>query len=73
VVGYKARSTAPEIVFRHNGGPVTNLIYGYTVTDITGVLLFAERFCDGPVMMDREGRKLHLVPSFELQNESAGT
>lgn len=48
------RSQPIDVEFTHNGGPVSNLIYGYYVTyDLAGVtkFLWGGRFDDGPNTM----------------------
>ena len=72
MVGPRAKSSATQLVWKHDGGPVSNLIYGYYVTDKLGNLVFAERFCDGPFEVDRAGRAIRLTPVFSAQNQREG-
>jgi len=67
--GVFSMSSASPIVWAHDGGPINNLVYGYYVLDRFGVLAFAERFCDGPFVLDRAGRKLVITPTFRASNE----
>lgn len=67
--GVRAKSFGTPLVWQHDGGPVNNQIFGYYVVDQSGILAFAERFCDGPFDVDRAGRKLTINPTFSTKNE----
>jgi len=66
--GVKARTFGPQVGWTHNGGPIANAVYGYFVVRNDGELAWAERFCDGPVIVDRAGRKVNIIPVFCLKN-----
>lgn len=67
--GVRAKSFATELVWQHDGGPIGNDVWGYYVTDPSGTLKFAERFCDGPFAVERLGRKIKIAPTFATKNE----
>lgn len=54
--------------FTHNGGSTDNTIYGIYVTDLAGLLLFAERF-DAPVLMNAAGSTIAYTPKFTMINQ----
>jgi len=72
ISGVYAVSTALAISWMHNGGSVINDVWGYYVVDRGGILQFAERFCDGPFVIDRYGRRFTLSPTFRVSNEREG-
>jgi hypothetical protein len=67
--GPRAWSQALPVEWTHNGGSVGNEVYGLYVTDLSGTLTIAERFCDGPFPLDRAGRFIRLLPELEALNE----
>jgi len=69
MIGERAQAAAYEITFTHDGGPSNCTVYGYYIEDNTGRLSIAERFCDGPIEMDRTGRQLRIRPTFWAENE----
>lgn len=70
MAGKRARSTGDRLKWMHDGGTMANWIYGYYVVDLSGKLTYAERFCDGPFLIDRAGRALQLDPAFTARNEN---
>jgi len=67
--GVRAKSFATPLIWKHNGGPIANDVYGYFCINNVGALAFAERFCDGPITVDRRGRSVNLTPMFSAKNE----
>lgn len=50
--------------FTHNGGGVSNAIYGYYVTQATsGKLIFAERDATAPVTIANNGETIKITPT----------
>lgn len=47
--GDDALATATPVAFVHNGGGVSNDIYGYYIVDGGGLLVLADRFAGAPV------------------------
>jgi len=68
--GVRAFMHSEEFVWTHNGGPIANLVYGYTVVNVYGELRFAERFCNGPFQVGTLGRQIKLTLMFTTANES---
>lgn len=62
--------TFPEQAFLHNGGPVSNVVYGYFLNDpISGFLMYSERFTDGPYSMDNAADQIRLQLRFTGETE----
>lgn len=70
MVGETARTSGPPLLWTHDGGPLSNFVYGFYVVDRAGAFTYGERFCAGPVEMARKGRTLQLEPSFLARNLS---
>lgn len=69
VDGTRSNTLANALTWTHDGGPITNFVYGYYIVDKKGFLMWAERFCPGPVWMDRPGRSVRVRPAFTLRND----
>jgi len=69
MAGIRAARLAQEYVWTHSGGPVDNWVYGYYIVDLSGALILAERFCDGPFRMNIARRQFKLTPLFWVKNE----
>lgn len=66
--GNPSSMTYPEQEFVFNG-TATITLYGYFVTDeVTGILLFAERFTNGPYTMANDGDTTKVTPNFTLNS-----
>jgi hypothetical protein len=63
--GADAVATATSVVFLHNGGGVSNDIYGYYVVDGGGLLVYADRFAGAPVNIG-PGEAYVVVPVIRL-------
>jgi len=53
----------------HNGGGVSNNVYGFFVVDNTGDLCWLQRFDSPPIAIDSNGKFITVVPSFTLMSE----
>jgi hypothetical protein len=67
-VGPQAVVTAPQFAWTHNGGAVSNIIYGIYVVDDVGHLCWAERFDDGPFPLYGAGQFISYTPVVALQS-----
>jgi|SRR6185295_1383841 len=67
--GIYAISTAHDMVWTHNGGPVSNWIYGYYVLTPSGDYVWGERFCPAPEGVKNSGQKVRVRPLFFLVND----
>lgn len=57
--------------FTQTGVIVTNLVYGYYVTDGAGNLIFAERNPAGPFNMNANGLVYVVLPRYTYRNQPA--
>jgi hypothetical protein len=67
-VGPQSIVTAPQFVWTHNGGPISNAVYGIYVVDDAGRLCWAERFTGGPVPLYGAGQFVSYTPTIALQS-----
>jgi len=67
--GVRAIRLAQEYIWQHDGGAIDNWVYGYYVVDLSGNLVVAERFCNGPFNMNTARRSFKLTPMFWVKNE----
>lgn len=67
--GPRAITTADLLTWIHSGGPVANLVYGYFVVNKAGDLMWAERFCRNPLLMDSIGQRVRVEPVYTLKND----
>lgn len=67
--GFRARTVANELTWTHDGGPISNWVYGYYVVNPAGQLEWAERFCPAPMTLDAMGLSVRVKPLFTLLNE----
>lgn len=68
LVGDQARSTYPEQIWAHDGGPVQCYVYGVYVVDSGGALCWADRVWSPPVPMFGAGQVVSYVPTPALQS-----
>jgi hypothetical protein len=59
----------PPISWVHNGGPVSNWIFGYYVVDSTGVFMWAQRRQGDGVPMNGAGQFYEVAPQFTVRSE----
>jgi hypothetical protein len=67
--GWRWQSYANELFWTQTGPVPMDLVYGYYVQDALGRLLWAERFCPNPIVMDQTGRQIRLSPQLMTTNE----
>jgi len=67
--GLRAESKNGLFEWTYNGGLIKNTVYGYYVVHPNGSLMWAERFCPDPVVMEVKGRKIKLTLTFHLRND----
>jgi len=65
----RAESTHGNVVWTHNGGGVSNDIYGYYVVDEAGNLAWAERNATGPVTISVNGQTYTVTPKYTRRSE----
>ncbi len=69
-VNDKAESQADAVSYTHDGGPTSNQVYGYFVTDSAKTILYyAERDPAAPRSMAGAGDKITIAPKFTLSTE----
>jgi hypothetical protein len=69
IVGGRAVSTANTVTQTHNGGATSNNIYGYYVVDAGGVVWWAERDPNGPILMSVNGQQYQVIPKWSAVSE----
>lgn len=69
ISGGRAFSNATTLVWTHNGGATSNLIYGYYVVDGSNVVWWAERNPAGPVTLSTNGQQLQVAPQYTQVSE----
>jgi hypothetical protein len=62
--GDRAVTGAAPVNWVHNGGPLTNWIFGYYVVDPSGFLVWAERRPGSPIAMISAGQIYEVGPVF---------
>ncbi|MFN4259769.1 MAG: hypothetical protein ACK4RK_10760 [Gemmataceae bacterium] len=65
----KAMTSYEEQTFEHDGGAVSNSIYGYYVVNAADELLWAERAAGAPLNMAAGGSQIKITPKFTLASE----
>lgn len=65
----RAVITNSDIVWTHNGGGVSNQIYGYYVVDGVGALAWIEARADGPVTIQFNGQEYTVKPKYTRRSE----
>jgi hypothetical protein len=68
--GVRADAQAGPVRWVHDGGPMANWVWGYYVVNADGLLVWAQRFCPVPLLLDSEGQTVRVLPSFTLRNEA---
>ena len=65
--GY-ATADAEQVDFLHDGGPVSNVIYGYLIVDsVANKILYGDNF-DPPALMEEEGDSVQVEPKLNLSD-----
>lgn len=65
-LGRPTRVTHAQQVFESATGQNQQLIYGYYVTKSSGLLMWSERFTDGPYLITNLGDQLKITPSLAV-------
>jgi hypothetical protein len=65
----RAVTQANALTWMHDGGPVSNFIYGYYVVDDHGAYMWAERFCPAPQIVLKIGTRVRVIPTFTMRND----
>lgn len=66
LLGERAITSAAGLSWTHNGGPVSNWIFGYYVVNLAGDLLWAERRPGAGQAMVLNGNIFQVLPQFSL-------
>lgn len=67
--GARAVSLANLLTWTHNGGVLSNWVFGFYVVDGIGDLVLAQRFEDAPKLMEYNGVALFVHPTFSVRSE----
>lgn len=70
IIAGHASSDAAQLTFTRSGGPTSNNVYGYFVTDSAGTKIYwAERDPYAPTSMSVSGDLFRVIPNFTLVTE----
>jgi hypothetical protein len=69
LVGPRAQITGPQVIYTHNGGPISETVFTYYIVDAVGALLWVQRLPLGPVTMYAPAQQLRVTPVLTLRSE----
>lgn len=69
IQGVRSVAQAVPLTWIHDGGPSQCWVFGYYVTNASGNLEWAERFCPAPFAVNSLGIRVRAIPRLTLRNE----